>query len=55
MKITIENDLYGLTLYGYYPSAEIPMATYADGTKEYALFDKVGKLHNDPCKYLRGR
>ena len=29
------------------------MATYADGTKEYRLSDKVGNLYNDPDKKLR--
>ena len=29
------------------------MATYANGTKEYRLSDKVGNLYNDPDKKLR--
>ena len=35
------------------PSGELTMATYADGTKEYRLSDKVGNLYNDPDKKLR--
>ena len=48
-----EDDRYGLTQYSYSPSGELTMATYADGTKEYRLSDKVGNLYNDPDKKLR--
>ena len=48
-----EDDRYGLTQYSYSPSGELTMATYADGTKEYRLSDKVGNLYNDPGKKLR--
>jgi len=40
--LSIEDDRYGLTQYSYSPSGELTMATYADGTKEYRLSDKVG-------------
>ena len=49
----MEDDRYGLTQYSYSPSGELTMATYADGTKEYRLSDKVGNLYNDPDKKLR--
>ena len=51
--LSIEDDRYGLTQYSYSPSGELTMATYADGTKEYRLSDKVGNLYNDPDKKLR--
>ena len=51
--LSIEDDHYGLTQYSYSPSGELTMATYADGTKEYSLSDKVGNLYNDPDKKLR--
>ena len=43
--LSIEDDRYGLTQYSYSPSGELTMATYADGTKEYRLSDKVGNLY----------
>ena len=51
--LSMEDDRYGLTQYSYSPSGELTMATYADGTKEYRLSDKVGNLYNDPDKKLR--
>ena len=51
--LSIEDDRYGLTQYSYSPSGELTMATYANGTKEYRLSDKVGNLYNDPDKKLR--
>ena len=51
--LSIEDDRYGLTQYSYSPSGELTMATYADGTKEYRLSDRVGNLYNDPDKKLR--
>ena len=51
--LSIEDDRYGLTQYSYSPSGELTMATYADGTKEYRLSDKVGNLYNNPDKKLR--
>ena len=51
--LSIEDDRYGLTQYSYSPSGELTMATYAYGTKEYRLSDKVGNLYNDPDKKLR--
>ena len=51
--LSIEDDHYGLTQYSYSPSGELTMATYANGTKEYRLSDKVGNLYNDPDKKLR--
>ena len=51
--LSIEDDRYGLTQYSYSPSGELTMATYADGTEEYLLSDKVGNLFDDPDRKLR--
>ena len=48
-----EDSRYGTTSYEYSPTGHLQKATYADGTEEYRLSDKVGNLFDDPDRKLR--
>ena len=48
-----EDSCYGTTSYEYSPTGHLQKATYADGTEEHRLSDKVGNLFDDPDRKLR--
>ena len=48
-----EDSRYGTTTYEYSATGHLQKATYADGTEEYRLLDKVGNLFDDPDRKLR--
>ena len=48
-----EDSRYGTTSYEYSPTGHLQKATYADGTEEYRLSDKMGNLFDDPDRKLR--
>ena len=48
-----EDSCYGTTSYEYSPTVHLQKATYADGTEEHRLSDKVGNLFDDPDRRLR--
>ena len=48
-----EDSRYGTTTYEYSPTGHLQKATYADGTEEYRLSDKVGNLFDAPDRKLR--
>ena len=48
-----EDSRYGTTSYEYSPTGHLQKATYADGTEEHRLSDKVGNLFDDPDRKLR--
>lgn len=48
-----EDSCYGTTSYEYSPTGHLQKATYADGTEEHRLSNKVGNLFDDPDRKLR--
>ena len=48
-----EDSCYGTTSYEYSPTGHLQKATYADGTEEHHLSNKVGNLFDDPDRKLR--